>query len=107
MVVPPALAVKVAVWVELTTATVAVNDALVTPAATVTEAGTVTAALLLAKLTVNPPVPAAAVSVTVQASLPALVIDPFVHDATTQCRTTIRWLILTPVPLRSITVGTI
>jgi hypothetical protein len=47
----------------------------VAPAATVTLAGTVTAELLLDRLTANPPLAAAAFSVTVQLSLPALVID--------------------------------
>ena len=97
MVVPPALAVKVAVSVELTAATVAVNDALVAPAATVTEAGTVTAALLLVRLTANPPVPAAAVRVSVHASLPAPVIDPFAHDRLLSTPGA-----ASPVPLRAI-----
>jgi hypothetical protein len=41
--------------------------------------GTTTCALLLAKLTVRPPLGAAAVSVTVQASDPAPVTDPLAH----------------------------
>jgi hypothetical protein len=48
----------------------------VDPAATVTEAGTVTAVLLLARATVNPPLAAATFSNTVQLSVPAPVIDP-------------------------------
>jgi hypothetical protein len=52
----------------LTADAVAVNPALVAPAGTVTADGTVTALLLLAKLTVRPPLPAAAFSVTVQGS---------------------------------------
>jgi hypothetical protein len=60
----------------LTADTVAVKLAVVDPAATVTEAGTVTAELLLARLTANPPLGAAAFSVTVQLSVPAPVIDP-------------------------------
>ena len=52
----------------VTAATVAVKLALVAPAGTTTVAGTVTALLLLLKSTVRPPAPAAAVSVTVQAS---------------------------------------
>ena len=59
----------------VTDATVAVNPALVAPAGTVTEPGTVTALLLLDKLTASPPVPAAAESVTVQASLADPVIE--------------------------------
>jgi hypothetical protein len=54
---------------------VAVKLAVVDPAATVTEAGAVTAELLLATLTANPPLGAAAFSVTVQLSVPAAVID--------------------------------
>jgi len=101
--VPPARAVRVAVSVELTAATVAVNDALVAPAATVTEAGTVTAALLLVKPIVNPPAPAAALRVTVHASLAAPVIDPFAHARPLSAEPAS--VGDTPVPLRSITVG--
>jgi hypothetical protein len=50
---------------------VAVKLAVVAPAATVTAAGTVTAALLLARSTAKPPLAAAALSLTVQLSLPA------------------------------------
>ena len=77
----------------LTAETVAVKLALVAPAATVTDAGTVTALLLLDRLTAWPPVPAAAFSVTVQASVPAPVIDPLVQlsPLSTGC----------PVPLRA------
>jgi len=76
---PLALAVSVTVCAVLTAETVAVKLALVDPAPTVTEAGTVTAELLLAKLTAKPPVGAAVFSVTVQLSVPAPVIDPLVH----------------------------
>jgi hypothetical protein len=55
---------------------VAVKLALPSPVATVTEAGTVTAELLLARLTVNPPLGAAALSPTVHVSVPAPVIVP-------------------------------
>jgi len=71
-----ALAVRVAVWAVVTEETVAVKAAVVAPAATVTEAGTVTDELLLARFTVNPPLGAAALSATVQESVPAPVIDP-------------------------------
>ncbi len=71
-----ALAVKVALWAVVTEETVAVKAAVVAPAATITVAGTVAALLLLAKLTVNPPLGAAALSATVQESVPAPVIDP-------------------------------
>jgi hypothetical protein len=63
----------------LTADTVAVKLAVVDPAATVTEAGTVTAELLLARLTANPPLGAAAFSVTAQLSVPAPVIDELVQ----------------------------
>jgi hypothetical protein len=59
----------------LTDETVAVKLAVVAPEATVTEAGTVTAELLLARPTANPPLAAATFSVTVQLSVPAPVID--------------------------------
>ena len=55
----------------MTVATVAEKLAEVAPAATVTEEGTVTDEELLANVTANPPVGAAADSVTVQASVPA------------------------------------
>jgi hypothetical protein len=71
-----ALAVRVTVWAVVTEETVAVKAAVVEPAATVTEAGTVTDELLLARLTANPPLGAAALSATVQESVPAPVIDP-------------------------------
>jgi len=48
---PLAVAVRVAVWAEVTADAVAANPAVVAPAGTVTEAGTVTAALLLARVT--------------------------------------------------------
>ena len=75
----PALAVRVAVCAVLTDETVAVKLAVVEPAATVTEAGTVTVELLLARLTVNPPVAAAAFRVTVQLSVPDPVNEPLVQ----------------------------
>jgi len=88
----PALAVRVAVCAVLTDETVAVNVALLAPAATVSVAGTVTALLLLARLTVNPPVAAAAFRVTVQLSVPAPVNDPLAQLNALSTGT--------PVPLR-------
>jgi len=88
----PALAVRVAVWAVVTEETVAVKAAVVAPAATVTVAGTVAALLLLARFTVNPPVAAAAFSVTVQLSVPAPVIEPLVQLSPLN--------IGTPMPLR-------
>ena len=55
---------------------VAEKVAVVEPAATSTEPGTVTALLLLDRFTANPPVAAAAFKVTVQESFPAPVIEP-------------------------------
>lgn len=71
----PALAVNVAVCAALTLAAVAVNDALVAPVGTVTLDGTVTAVLLLARVTLTPLV-AAALRVTEQlsASVPVMVV---------------------------------
>ena len=56
----------------VTAAAVAVKVAEVAPAATVTEAGTVTAVLSLESVTVAPPVGAAAVRVTVQPLVPGV-----------------------------------
>lgn len=80
----------------LTEETVAVKLAEVAPAATVTDAGTVTAELLLARLTTNPPLADAAFNVTVQLSVPAPLIEP---DAQLNPVST-----GTPLPLRLITV---
>jgi hypothetical protein len=90
---PPAVAVSVAVCAVVTADADAVNPALEAPAATVTDAGTVTAALLLARFTVRGPA-AAPVSVTVQASVAAPVSDalPHVTPLTAGC----------PVPLSAI-----
>ena len=80
----------------LTEETVAAKLALVAPAATVTLAGTVTAGLLLARLTAKPPVAAAAFRVTVQLSVPAPVIAPLLQLSPVSSGT--------PVPLRPTTV---
>lgn len=76
----PALAVRVAACAVVTEATVAAKLALVAPAATVTEAGTVTDALVLARLTAKPPLVAAELSETVQASVPEPVIEALVQE---------------------------
>jgi len=68
---PPEVAVRVAVIAVLTAVTAAEKLALVAPAGTVTEVGTVTALLLLESVTACPPVGAAELSVTVQLSVPA------------------------------------
>jgi hypothetical protein len=77
---PPALAVREAVCAVLTEATVAENPALVEFAGTATVPGTLTAALLLDRVTVVPPLGAAEDRVTVQASDPAPVIEPLLHE---------------------------
>jgi hypothetical protein len=71
-----------------------VNPALVALAGTVTVAGTVTAVLLLDRLTLRPPLAAAAFSVTVQASLPAPVIDALPQDSALNAAAAVA-----PVPL--------
>jgi hypothetical protein len=76
----------------LTEETVAEKLAVVAPAATVTEAGTVTDELLLARLTENPPVAAAAFSATVQASVAAPVTEELEQEIPVNAGT--------PVPLR-------
>jgi hypothetical protein len=72
-------AVIVALCDALTAVAVAANVALLAFAATATEAGTVTAESLLARLTVPPLVPTAAFSVTEQLSVPAPVSVALVH----------------------------
>ena len=75
-VTPFELAVNIAVCAVVTDVVEALKLAVLAPAATVTEAGTVTAEMLLARLIVAPPLGAAALSATVQVSVPAPVIDP-------------------------------
>jgi len=74
---PPALAVRVTVSEELTDETLAAKLTFVEPDPTITEAGTVTALLLLVTLTAYPLLGAAVFNVTVQLSVPAAVIEPF------------------------------
>jgi hypothetical protein len=76
---PPAVAVSVTVCAVVTADADAVNGALVAPAATVTDAGTVTALLLLDKFTVSA-LTAAAASVTVHASVSAPVSNALLHE---------------------------
>ena len=76
--------------------------ALAAPAVTVTVAGTVTAELLLDRLTVSPPLGAAALSATVQVSVPAPVIVPLVQF--NEDRVTVFAVVAAvPVPLSPIT----
>jgi hypothetical protein len=60
--------------------TAALNDALVAPAATASEDGTVTAESLLDKFTRRPPVGAAPFRLAVHASVPDPLIDELVHE---------------------------
>jgi hypothetical protein len=89
---PPALAVSVAVSDEVAGETFAVKLTLLAPAGTVTEVGTPTSEVLLPTLTANPPLGAAAFSVTVQRSVADPVTDVLAHvsELTTG----------TPAPLR-------
>jgi hypothetical protein len=92
---PLVLAVSVADCAVLTEETVAVNPTLVALAGTITAAGTATALTLLERLTLVPPLGAAALSVTVHASVP----DP-VMDAVLQVRALSTGVLVVPVPLR-------
>jgi hypothetical protein len=77
----PALAVRVTACADVTDDTLVVNPALLVFAGTITLVGTVAAAALLARLTLKPPLPAAAVSVTVQLSVPAPVNDALLQES--------------------------
>jgi hypothetical protein len=77
---PPEAPVNVTACAVLTDETVAVNAALEAPAATVTEAGTVTALLLLDSAIPAPPVGAAMFNVAVHASEPEPVIEALLHE---------------------------
>ncbi len=70
----------VAAWVVATADAVAVKAAVVAPLGMVTDDGTVTALLLLARLTVRPPVFAGSVRVTVQASVVAPVSELLLQE---------------------------
>jgi hypothetical protein len=92
----PEVAVRVTDWALLTAATVAENAALADPALTVTEAGTVTELLLLARVTFTPPVGATPLRVTVQESVPEPVNEEELHETAVSATV--------PVPLRLTTV---
>src|ERR1700691_4171017 len=94
----PALAVRVTACAVVTEETVAVNPALLALAGTNTVAGTVTPALLLVRPTLKPPSPAAVLSVTVHASLPAPVIDALLQVSPLKAPDA-----AVPVPVRLIT----
>lgn len=78
---PSALEVTVAVSAVVTAATVAVKPTVEALAGTVTEAGTVTAPLLLDKSTATPPLDAAPLSVTVQESVPDPLTVPLLQES--------------------------
>ena len=94
--IPPALAIRIAASVELTGDTFAVKFALLAPAATVTEAGTLTSELLLDSPIANPPFAAGVFTVTVQLSVPDPVIELLAQVNAVSPGT--------PVPLRPTTV---
>jgi hypothetical protein len=91
---PFAVAVMVAVCVVVTAEAVAVKAAVVDPLDTVTDAGTVTALVLLVRLSVRPPLVAGEVRVTVQASVAAPVSELLAQEMA--LRAGGAW----PVPLR-------
>ncbi len=76
---PPAVAVNVTDCADVKDETVALKLALVALAGTAMLAGTATVALLLDRVTLNPPLPAAALKLTVQASVPAPVMAPLLQ----------------------------
>jgi hypothetical protein len=94
----PAVAVSVTSCADVTADTVATNPALVAFAGTITVAGKATAALLLARFTLRPPLAAAPVSVTVQLSLPDPVMDPLLQESILNAA-----VAAVPVPVRLIT----
>jgi hypothetical protein len=81
-----------------------VNPALVAFAGTVTVLGTVTAELLLDRLTISPPTGAAAVSVTVHAPAPDPVTAPLLQYSALNAAEPVP---VVPVPLRLITGGAV
>jgi len=84
----------------LTAFTVAEKLVLLDPAATVTDAGTVTDELLLDKVTLNPPVAAGELNATVQLSVVAPKTDPLVQVS--ELNDAI--VAVVPVPLRLTTI---
>jgi hypothetical protein len=90
------VAVRVADCALLTEATLAVNDALVAVAGTVIEPGTVTALLLLERLTLWPPVGAEPDKLTVHVSASAPVMEVLLHDTALTVGVTV-----VPVPLKT------
>lgn len=76
---PFKLALMTAVWLLLTLAAVAVKLAELDPPATLTDDGTVKLALLLLSATLDPPLGAAPLKLTVQLDVPGAVTDVGLH----------------------------
>lgn len=93
----PDFAVSVAVWGDETPVVVASNTAWEVPADTMTVAGTLTAALLLERLTTIPPAGAGAVRDTAQGSVMGWVTVPTLQARSSSAAGA------TPVPLKLIT----
>jgi hypothetical protein len=91
----PVAAVSVTACALPTDATLAVNAALVAVAGTVTEPGTVTALLLLARLTITPPAGAMPDKLTVHESARDPVIEVLLHETALTVGAT-----ATPAPFR-------
>lgn len=93
--ISPELAVRFAVCVLATAVVVAVKFALVSPAGTVTDAGTVTAELLLERFTTSPPAGAPVLRFTVHRSEPAPMMVAWLQKSPASTA----W-IASPVPVR-------
>jgi hypothetical protein len=94
----PEVAVRVAVCAVVTEATATEKAAPVELAGTLTVAGSLTAASLLERFTISPPLGAAVLRVTVQASVPAPLIEPLVQERALSVPGA-----AVPIPLRLIT----
>lgn len=90
---PPEVAVNVDGCTELTELMVAKKAALVALAGTMTAEGRVTAALLLVRPMLIPPLGAGPLNVTLHVSLPAPVIDPLLQESAVSAA------VAAPVPL--------
>ena len=95
------MAVKIVACAVVTDAMAAEKATLVALAGTVTVAGSVTAASLLERLTLCPPLPAAALRVTVQKSVPEPVIELLAQESALSVLGASGAAV--PVPLRLIT----
>ena len=91
------MAVSVAVWAVETEVAVAKKLAVCERAGMVIEAGVVTAAMLLARLTAKPPAGAGVFSVTVQMSVPEPVMEALAQESPVR--------VAVPVPVRLIADG--